>query len=840
MVKTEAKNRRDYLSTKSVQDRLNQMTHLFFGMNPANKFWLLEVLLIAKRGELFIVDNEIDKDDHVLCKLDMDLLRVTGGTSRTMETWKEKGIYAKYAVGRTSTEIRSLLNKIEEAFTERSRNSHSIFDIKQMEPIDLFEIVEIISSLPREWFEDGVAMFTDKILATIARNGGKRDAEFYQPREVTGFMMSILDIKEGSVYNPFAGLASYGTLLNANVEYHAQEISQMYLIAKLNLLLHGKDDSNCEQGDSIKEWNDRKFDYIVATPPFNARVNSNAKDSIGQYRETMEAVFLDRARRSFQKKAAVIVTGHFCAANGGYSFAIKKNLVEKDLVESVIMLPDNLFFGTVIPTYVIVLNKNKEHKGKIRFANVSSCYEKQSVKNVLTVDSALSLAFSDDKYHTALVDNAVFYANDCSLVPSKYIARMLPDALEGEVYMPLSQLLSPYSKQRVELTDGVYPIVNFPANELQLSVKSADFPKKELKESHVYNQISDDCIIIDTRFQLRSVYVEKDGIPAYVLPSYHTFVVNTSIVLPEYLVIQLRSAYAARQIIVSRVNVLVKTEDLLSTLILIPSLEEQKKAVYRYKEKHLQDMGVQLNDLYEKKLNDFLITQRERKHAVSQVLGDILPAIELIDNFIHCTESFNKDSVVSRRGTTFEHYVSSLVKNVNKVADMVSHFTDNDKFHEAETIHVVEALHRYFEGKLPKGYVVYLDVQDEQDLYVSISEQDFHQILDNLLNNAEKYGFVDKERQDYKVKISVSSSEGGEKLIMHIRNNGVPASEGFDISKIFAWGEGHGSGIGCNQVKEIVEHFGGTVEYHENTDDPDGFICDFMFVLPLIKDMEDE
>ena len=830
MVKKQERNNMAVANNYSVEEKLKHILNLFFGMNPRNKFWLLEVLLLAKRGEIVICHNDVNTDDYLLCEVDTSLLAVTGGTEKTIKDWQERGIRSEYAVGRTSESIKNLLLEIDNTFTERGQGGSNIFTIKQMEPLDLMEIVRIICTLPSDWFQNGVGIFAEEVLSFIARNEGKSGGMYLQPIQVSHLIMDLLDIKDGSVYNPYAGLASYGAILSENVEYHAQEISQIYLIARLNLLLHGKDDSHCEQGNSVSEWYDHPVDYIVATPPFNARITERRSD-------TMEADFFARAYNQARKKVAALVSGFFCAATGGLAFAIRKTLVEKDLVEYVIKLPNNLFFGTNIPAFAVVLNRKKKKKGKVIFVDASECFKRQGIKNVLDERMVISLIKCEDKYHSVIVDNSVVYAHSCSFIPEGYIERMLIEAKKGEPYIKLEHILMPCSRQNVELSNGEHPIVIFPFTDLQFSVKTSELAKKNVNTRVPACTIEEDCVIIDTRRQLRSIYVTMDDSPAYYMPYYHAFKVDTSVVIPEYLVMQLRQPYMIKQMVVDNMVSRGVSPEFYIAKVLVPSLEEQKVAVIRYKEQLLQEMGVHLNELNEKRLEDFAITQRERKHAVSQVLDDILPAIELIDDYIQHQDSFSKESVVSRRGATFEEYISKIVANVNKVSDMVKHFTDSDKFHNPTSLNLKKSIYTYIQKKITNGYEVVPEFLDESDITVNFSEEDLHQILDNLITNADKYGFIEKEkRKDYKVKITISSSEDGQKVILHVSNNGVPASHDFDIEKIFAWGEGHGTGIGCNQVKKIIEHFDGTVVYQEMIDDPNGFVCDFEIVLPLNND----
>ncbi len=831
MKKKQVKNDMMVAKEFGVEEKLKRIFDLFFGMNPRNKFWLLEVLLLAKRGELFITYNAVEKGDLILCDVDTSLLAVTGGTENKLKDWSERGISVEYGVGRTTEKIRKLFLEIDMAFTDNTRSIGNVFSVKQMEPLDLMEIIHILCSLPSDWYLSEVGKFTEEILSYIARNGGKVSSFGFQPIQVTRLVMNLLDVEGGSVYNPYAGVASYGTFLDEKVEYHAQEITPLHLIARLNLLLHGNDDRYCVQGDSVSEWESQPVDYIVASPPFNAPVG-------GRKHDTLEADFFAKAYKQANKKVAAVVSGHFCALTSGNSFAIRKTIIEKDLLESVIRLPNDLLYGTNIPGFIVVLNKEKEQKGKVKFYDASECFKKQAYRNILDDSMVISLLDQEDKEHSAIVDNSMIFANGCSFIPERYIAKLLIESKDGERYIALEHILTSCSRQNIKLGKGQYHIVTFPFPDLQFTVKSGDLAKKDVNPNVPTCEIKEDCIIIDTLRQLRSVYVVLDGTPAYHMPYYGAFKVDTSVVIPEYLVIQLRQPYMAKQIIThgtgTVVNLPGRSLELMAAKVFLPTLEEQKAAIMQYKEQLLQEKGVQLDDLYRKRLEDFVITQRERKHAVSQVLDDILPAIEVVGDFIHLHESFSKDSVVSRRGgATLEEYISKLSSNVKKVTDMVKHFTDSDKFHAPVPLNLEKSISSYLNKKITKGYEVVLEYLEEGEMIVNAAEEDLHQVFDNLIKNAEKYGFVDKTRYDYKVKITVSSSEDGRKAIMLVRNNGVPVSKDFDVRKIFAWGEGHGTGIGCNQVKQIVEHFGGTVSYHEMGDDPDGFVCVFEIVLPL-------
>ena len=838
MVKKQERSNMLVANNYTVEEKLKHILNLFFGMNPRNKFWLLEVLLLAKRGEIVICHNEIDKDDYLLCEVDTSLLAVTGGTEKTLKDWQEKGIRSEYAVGKTPESVKNLLMEIDNTFTEREQGGSNIFTIKQMEPLDLMEIVRIICSLPSDWFLNGVGIFTEEVLSFIARNESKSGGMYLQPIQVSHLIMDLLDVEEGSVYNPYAGLASYGALLSDNVEYHAQEISHIYLIARLNLLLHGKDDIRCIQGNSVSDWKEQPFDYIVATPPFNARISERRND-------TMEADFFARAYNQARKKVAAVVSGFFCAATGGLAFAIRKTLIEKDLVEYVIKLPNNLFFETNIPAFAVVLNREKEHKGKVIFVDASECFKKQGIKNVLDESMVISLLKSDDEYHSAIVDNSAVFAHSCSFIPEGYIERMLIEAKEGEPYISLQHILTPCSRNEIELQKGEYPITIFPFSELQLTVKSSDIPQKDVNTHVPACLIEEDCVIIDTRRQLRSIYVTLDDTPAYYMPYYRAFKVDTSVVIPEYLIMQLRQPYMAKQIVVDNIVSRGVSPEFYIAKVLVPSLEEQKAAVIRYKEQLLQEMGMQLNDIFDKKKADYINVIRARKHDMRPYVRELGSIERMMGQYIRNIEA---SPIASKMTSLLDQHKIAL----DKLKDLIDIFSEEQQFGKPEQFNI----NKYFvdleiNHDETIGYWIEYDRDDnaiaeygiqipvggpydedqvpinpDSDLYkeliekinnfplvVDINHVDFERLVKNIIENAVTHGFTDSNRKDYGIGIDLTIDMDKKMFQIDFSNNGTPLPSGMNKQRYGILGEKAGisgrTGRGGYIVKSIVEHYHG-------------------------------
>ena len=120
-------------------------------------------------------------------------------------------------------------------------------------------------------------------------------------------------------------------------------------------------------------------------------------------------------------------------------------------------------------------------------------------------------------------------------------------------------------------------------------------------------------------------------------------------------------------------------------------------------------------------------------------------------------------------------------------------------------------------------------------------------MLDNLIANAVKYGVTDEiekkygssdeVRKDFQIRIDTFAvHDYKEPVVIKVSNNGEAVSKSISLDKLFTWGIGRGTGIGCWQVKEIAEHFGGSASYEEYPEDPEGFVSEFRIVLPLDED----
>ncbi len=256
------------------------------------------------------------------------------------------------------------------------------------------------------------------LIAKFAAASGKGGGEFYTPAEVGKLMAGLLEPDEGAhVYDPTCG--SGGLLLQClnraeerslNVRslfLYGQELNpETWAIARMNMLLHGAGDAaEVKLGDTLAApaFADgdriRTFDIVVANPPFSSKNWGHERfkksgDPYGRIKHLPpkshgEMAFVQHMVSSMNETgrlAVVLPNGIFFRA--GAELGVRKDLIERDLVEAIVQLPVDLFYGAVIPACILVLNQTKpeERKGRVLMIDNSPAFERRETKNVLTDD----------------------------------------------------------------------------------------------------------------------------------------------------------------------------------------------------------------------------------------------------------------------------------------------------------------------------------------------------------------------------------------------------------------------------------------------------------------------
>ncbi len=338
------------------------------------------------------------------------------------------------------------------------------------------------------------------LLRKFAEGQGQSAGEFYTPREVGITMARILDPKPGeAVYDPCCGsggllvkchlrlLETRGEERNgrlklpnavAPVKVFGQEINPgTFTLAKMNAALHDID-AEIELGDSMRHpsFTDktgkrlRTFDVVTANPMWNQKfdpaVYENDAEKYARFDwgappgasadwgwiQHMLAYLGPKGRMAVVLDSGAVSRG---SGNQGSNKErdLRKRAVDADLVEAVLLLPDNLFYNTTAPGVVMVLNRAKRHPREVLLINGAELFAKGRPKNYLPEEHVdrIATAYRDWKpieEFVAVATTAEVVKNDYNLSPTRYVA-----AGAGEEVLPLEEavvLLREAEEERAE------------------------------------------------------------------------------------------------------------------------------------------------------------------------------------------------------------------------------------------------------------------------------------------------------------------------------------------------------------------------------------------------------
>jgi type I restriction enzyme M protein len=321
-----------------------------------------------------------------------------------------------------------------------------------------------------------------------------KEGEVYTPREVIRLMVEILDPVPGkTIYDPALGSGGMLIVSYKYVEekYGADEAKTLFLygqeanaktlaLAKMNMLLHDIKHfifalgdtllfSKFKEGDTI-----RKFDYVIANPPWNQDGYDEETLKKGEYwrerfkygfttKQSADWAWIQHMLASAKEKVAVVIdTG--AVSRGGREKLIRQQIVEEDLIEAVILLPEKLFYNTGAPAVIIVFNKNKPEarKGKILLINASKEFMPGKKQNILLEENIKKIVdaykeFRDIEKFTKVITKEEARQADYNLSPSRFVS-----IAEEEEYRSIGEIveeLKRLEEEGKELNEKVFKIL---------------------------------------------------------------------------------------------------------------------------------------------------------------------------------------------------------------------------------------------------------------------------------------------------------------------------------------------------------------------------------------------
>lgn len=286
---------------------------------------------------------------------------------------------------------------------------------------ELIHLIDIIPMDNKQGY-DVLGFIYEYLISNFAANAGKKAGEFYTPHEVSVLMSEIIahhlrDCEEIKIYDPTSGSGSL--LINIGqsvakhindknkIKYYAQELKEnTYNLTRMNLVMRGilPDNIVTRCGDTLEDdWpyfddNDKdntydpltNLDAVVSNPPYSQKWDPTGKEHDKRFRSygvapKTKADYAFLLHDLFHLRAGGIMTivlPHGVLFRGGDEGEIRKNLIENNNIDAIIGLPANIFFGTGIPTIIMVLKKGRS-EDDVLIIDASKGFAKEGKNNKL-------------------------------------------------------------------------------------------------------------------------------------------------------------------------------------------------------------------------------------------------------------------------------------------------------------------------------------------------------------------------------------------------------------------------------------------------------------------------
>ena len=315
-------------------------------------------------------------------------------------------------------------------------------------------------------FPDLLGAAYEYMIKNFADSAGKKGGEFYTPSPVVQLMVRLIKPQENmTIYDPTVG--SGGMLIHSKqyVEEQGGDSSKLALfgqddaatvwsICKMNMIMHDIHSADIYHGDTLMEphWKEdektKQFDRVIANPPFSLNYTKSEKMELQnrfeygwapQSGKKADLMFVQHMIASTKPDGMMItVMPHGVLFRGGEEKKIRKGILtdKQDIVHAIISLPPNLFYGTSIPTCLLVINKNKpaKLKGKVLIINADAEYGEGKNQNFLRPEDSEKIVWvfenieQVDSYSCIVPLEEILdeNGNDSNLNIRRYVDNTLP------------------------------------------------------------------------------------------------------------------------------------------------------------------------------------------------------------------------------------------------------------------------------------------------------------------------------------------------------------------------------------------------------------------------------
>lgn len=644
----------------------------------------------------------------------------------------------------------------------------------------------------------------------VSCNSGRDAGDFFTPSAITRLLAYIVNKEDcNEVFDPFCGTASIVhemSQFSGLPLFAGQELDyKTSIYARLNAeALYGHDECIMNV-DSIRRWDDYPYAAVVSCPPLGLRLSPEqlyeARHATPECPcRSYEEIILTRPfLRNHARLSVMLLPTGFCF-RGNHDYELRRELVERNLVDSIIALPANILYGTSIPSVVLVCKQGRAQEDPIKFIHAEEYYLGERRKRTFDYDRFVEMV-EGDACDVAEVSFDEIRQYDYNLNPSLYYKKDY--ALKaGQRVVRLEELISPEDGNRIPAEDVKESVLinNLSKDFIEVLLNNGKVSTPtEGRRNMNYRVVeaSEDKYLLATSTASESRYgINTDG-KGFVCPvDIKIYKVNKNLVIPEYL------AY-----ILLNHEAISKGRMPLSGYMMLPlvidSLEAQKELV----NKEIQHYNQKLDA--EREADALRLGVKQNVSDLEHMLGSTQLRIgKIIARLEKATPS----------SENYAHLVKSMKDNVEYMNRMIHY---NNARIDAESFNmkegdIVEFINSYVDAWNNYGGEYFdLSVQNSLNdkVLLSFDRTLLTVMLDSILNNAVRHGFHKRknhtEHNMVLIALSAVEYDGKPYLKLSIANNGDPMADGFTIEDYTSRGRYTAStgrsGLGGHHVFQIAK-----------------------------------
>lgn len=644
-----------------------------------------------------------------------------------------------------------------------------------------------------------------------------------------------------------------------------------------------------EDKSSLQSSNDLKGFYLETMPPFLNKVNIDGKD-VSPIDNAIE-ISLNIAKSG--SKAVCIIPSAVLISKKYEN--IRHKLIDNDFNTKLVLMPQGtLGASSSIATTILLIDGTKK-SNSIKFVDASKYVSKKGNDVKIDYVAISNLAYHNSfpsygQFHYEPVINTthgpIFYEsaddldevnlsrksfihdikaalkeevrqNNYSLNPSLYFDHTIfaPEGFESknlaDILSEVSEVVSDNGNRKIisardlHSNDALIEI-----NTKNLSNNNASYPGGTLiykLEKGAYLLVSRFGTLSPTALRVSdTVYVNRNNVTVYQI--------NDKNIVPAYLATEMRKNYFVDQLHYSKmVQGMVNKLTLRVLSIFVPKATSEKNSIELQQEnvegEMLAKMGVigeQLKRSNDERFNEYILELRQRKHRISQYVDNIAPALDNLRRLFERNGGILKTTdIVSRKsGLNVGQYLDLMQSSVNEMSNLLVHLVDRNHWGFPEKINIEEFVNCFINNHIHNNYkfevkidnaILGMEADDTKaetgGLIINMPQSELKEVFENIIANAETWGFTDNSREDYVIKISLSVTNDG-KIMISISNNGTPIDPKTDLKHLFEWGVGNHTGIGTYNARNIIRHYDGTIAIYTHPNAEDGFETEYEITIP--------